>query len=144
MKVAGSYDFNAEPPKVWAVLTDPKVLVKCIPGCEHLEPTGEDDYEAVVNIGIGPVRGKYSAKIAMRDKVPYQSYVLVVEGTGSAGFLNGQTSITLEENGDKTTVIVDSDTQVGGPVARVGQRMMGSVAKSMMDRFFNCMQQAAE
>ena len=144
MKVAGSYEFNAAPQQVWAVLTDPKVLINCIPGCERLDPTGEDEYEAVVNIGIGPVRGKYSAKIAMRDKVPNQSYVLVVEGTGTAGFMNGRTNITLEDKGETTTVVVDSDTQVGGAVARVGQRMMGSVAKSMLDRFFGCMQQAAK
>ena len=37
-------------------------------------------------------------------------------------------------------VTVDGTVQVGGTVARVGQRLIGSVAKMMMDRFFACLQ----
>ena len=142
MKIAGSYQFNTNAAKVWGVLTDPKKLERCIPGCEGLKPQGNNEYQAVLTVGVGPIRGKYNAKITMRDQVPNQSYRLTVEGTGSSGFLNGEAVITLVENEGKTTVQVDSDSQAGGPIARVGQRMMGSVAKVMMDRFFSCLQQA--
>jgi carbon monoxide dehydrogenase subunit G len=30
--------------------------------------------------------------------------------------------------------------QTGGAIARIGQRLIGSVAKMMMDRFFACLQ----
>ena len=30
--------------------------------------------------------------------------------------------------------------QVGGAIARLGQRLLGSVSKMMMDRFFNALQ----
>ena len=40
----------------------------------------------------------------------------------------------------KTIVIVNGTAEVGGLIARVGQRMLGSVSKMMMDRFFNCLQ----
>jgi carbon monoxide dehydrogenase subunit G len=30
--------------------------------------------------------------------------------------------------------------QTGGPIARVGQRLIGGVAKMMLDRFFACLQ----
>jgi carbon monoxide dehydrogenase subunit G len=29
---------------------------------------------------------------------------------------------------------------VGGPVAQVGQRLLGATARMMMDRFFKCLQ----
>jgi carbon monoxide dehydrogenase subunit G len=29
--------------------------------------------------------------------------------------------------------------QTGGAIARIGQRLIGSVAKMMMDRFFECL-----
>jgi carbon monoxide dehydrogenase subunit G len=63
-----------------------------------------------------------------------------IEGSGNIGFANGTAAVTLtpSDNGG-TTVHVDADSQVGGAVARVGQRMMGSVAKGMMDRFFGCL-----
>ena len=143
MKVTGSYKFDTTAAKVWAVLIDPKSLSHCIPGCEGLESTGDNEYKAVMTVGIGPIRGKYNAKISMRDLVPNQSYRLVVEGTGATGFVNGDAVITLVEEGGKTTLQVDGNSQAGGPMARVGQRMMDSVSKMLMDRFFECMQKAA-
>ena len=143
MKVTGSYQFDTAAPKVWAALTDPKSLSGCIPGCEGLDPLGNDEYQAVMTVGVGPIRGRYNAKISMQDQVPHQSYRLAVQGTGATGFINGQAVITLTENGGKTTVTVDGDSQVGGAVARVGQRMMDSVAKMLMDQFFNCIKKTA-
>ena len=143
MKITGSYDFNAGAVRVWDVLTDPKVLAGCIPGCEGLDPVGDGEYQAVLTVGVGPIRGRYNAKVSMRDLVPHQSYRLVVQGTGATGFLNGEARITLVETDGKTTVGVEGDFQAGGPIARVGQRLMDSVARMMLDRFFTCMQRAA-
>ena len=127
---------------MWRVLTEPKSLSGCIPGCEGLDPIGGDEYEAVLNVKIGPISARYNAKIAMRDKVPHQSYRLVISGTGSGSFVSGDAKISLAEQDGKTTVSFEGDSQAGGTVARVGQRLMEGVAKSMMDKFFSCMQQA--
>ena len=142
MNVSGSYIFEASAERVWGALTDPKVLAGCIPGCDGLEPMGDDEYRAAMTVGVGPVQGRYNAKITMRDKAPYGSYRLVVEGTGAAGFASGEAVITLVEQEGQTTVEVNSDAQVGGTIARVGQRLMGSVAKMMLDQFFNCLRQS--
>ena len=142
MKVSGAYRFDAPAATVWAALTEPKVLAGCIPGCEGLNSLGGDVYEAVLTVGVGPIRGQYNAKITMRDKIPHQSYRLAVDGSGAAGFLNGEAAITLVERDGKTTVTVEGDSQAGGTVARVGQRLMDSVAKSMMDQFFSCLQRS--
>ena len=144
MKVTGTYTFNAPAAQVWDTLMDPQVLAGCIPGCEGLEPAGEDEYQAVINVGIGPVRGRYNAKIMLLDQVPPKSYRLVIQGSGSIGFANGEAQVTLVEEDGRTIVNVDSDAQAGGTVARVGQRMMGSVAKGMLDRFFGCLQESAQ
>ena len=143
MKVSGNYTFNAPVQKVWDVLTDPSVLSGCIPGCSGLEPLGENEYQASLLVGIGPVRGNYNAKVAIRDMVPHDSYRLVVEGNGPSGFASGEATIRLSARGDQTIVAVDSDAQVGGTVARVGQRLMGSVAKMMMDQLFSCLREKA-
>ena len=144
MKFTGSYQFNAEAPKVWAVLTDPKSLQQCIPGCEGLKHQGNNVYEAELTVGVGPIRGKYRAKISMQDQVQNLSYRLIIQGSGATGFMNGDAVITLQESNGKTTVTVDADSQAGGPIMRVGQRLMGSVGKTMMDRFFNCMQKSTD
>ena len=60
------------------------------------------------------------------------------------GFANGEAVIKLTEEGGRTTVVVESDAQVGGTVARVGQRLMDSVGRMLLDRFFNCLRESIE
>lgn len=144
MKVAGSFQVAASAEKVWQALTDPQSLAGCIPGCDTLEPAGQDEYKAVMTVGVGPVKGRYNAKISMLDQQPFSSFKLVVDGSGGTGFVNGSATITLDEQEGLTTITVDSDAQVGGPVARVGQRLMDSVARMIMDNFFKCLRETIE
>ena len=118
MEVSGSYEFNATAEKVWGLLMDPKILASCLPGVESLDPLGPEEYQAVVNVGVGPISGRYNAKIFLRDLNPYNSLKLVLEGRGSLGFANGESSITLVEHDGKTTLNIKGDTQVGGRFAR--------------------------
>ena len=143
MKLNGSYQIAAPPETVWGAITDPDSLKGCIPGCQRLEDVGDGNYEATISASLGPVRGNFSAKVSIRDWNPYQSYTMVVSASGTPGFINGEAFITLTEYGDVTTVSVDGDGQAGGLLARVGQRMMESVSRNMMDRFFGCLTEAA-
>jgi carbon monoxide dehydrogenase subunit G len=55
--------------------------------------------------------------------------------------VKGSAAIALRDgDGTSTVVDVNGTVQTGGPVARVGQRLIGSVSKMMMDRFFGCLQ----
>ena len=143
MKLTGSYEISAPRATVWGVLTEPLSLQGCIPGCQKLEDVGDGNYEATISASLGPVRGNFSAKVSIRDWNPHESYRMVVSASGTPGFVNGECFITLTEDGELTTVNVDGDGQAGGLLARVGQRMMESVSRNMMDRFFGCLAEAA-
>ena len=71
---------------------------------------------------------------------PQTSYRLVVEGQGRPGFVKGTSVIALRADGATTVVDVSGAVHTGGPIARVGQRLIGGVAKMMLDRFFACLQ----
>jgi hypothetical protein len=90
-------------------------------------------------VAVAAVSGDYAATITMADKVPHSSYRLTVDGTGRMGFVKGDARIALAAHEHKTTVSVDATADVGGPAARVGQRLMEGVARMMMDRFFACL-----
>ena len=142
MKLSGSYEFDTAPEKVWQILTDPEALRSCIPGCEKMDALGNNEYAATVTISMGPIRSKFDAKVTMVDLQPFESYKLIVEGNGPSGFVRGESQIKLTGSGSKTTVDVDSDSSSGGLLARVGQRMLETFARSMMDRFFTCLQES--
>ena len=139
MKVEGSYTFDAPRDRVWATLLNPGALQSCIPGCETLNPTGEDAYEAVMKVGVAAIRGTYKGRVRISGKEEPSRYTLHVEGSGGPGFVRGQAQIELVDQGESTQVDVHGDGQVGGTVAGVGQRMLGGVAKMLMGQFFDCL-----
>jgi uncharacterized protein len=132
--------FTAPPDKVWALMMDPAAIASCIPGCERLEPDGVDRYKAAITIGMAAITGKYEGIVTIADKVAPSSYTLMVEGQGRPGFVKGTATIALRADGANTIVDVNGTAQTGGTIARLGQRLIGSAAKMMQDRFFACMQ----
>jgi carbon monoxide dehydrogenase subunit G len=75
----------------------------------------------------------------MEDIVPPHAYRLVVDGSGRPGFVKGTATITLTEDDGGTRVSIAARADIGGTIARVGQRLLEGVARSMTERFFACM-----
>ena len=144
MELSADYHFAKTPQAVWDALMDPNVLAGCIPGCRSIEPDGPDRYRAAATVRVGPISGNFTATVALSDLDPPHSYKMTIEGSGNLGFASGVSTVILSPADDGgTNLHVDTDGQVGGSVARVGQRMMGSVAKGMLDRFFGCLAESA-
>ncbi len=141
MEIKATYRFDASPERVFDAMIDPGVVAACLPGCEKLEPTGEREYEAVLTVGIAVVAGRYKGTVRIGDLNRPQAYTIAVAGRGAAGFVNGEGKVALRPDGGSTVVEVAGRAKVGGAVARVGQRLLGGVSKTMTDRFFRCLKQ---
>lgn len=139
MKIEGSYDFPASRDWVWQALLDPDRLSRAIPGCEKLEAAGPDEYRATLKVGVAAVKGTFEGKVRLSDLQPPTRYKMAVEGSGAPGFVRGEASMELSEVEGRTRVVYSADVQVGGLIAGVGQRMLGGVAKMMLDQFFSRM-----
>jgi uncharacterized protein len=144
MDIFGSYTFNAPSDRVWAMLMDPAVLSSCIPGCEKFEADGEGRYNITLTVGLAAITGTYNGTVVLADMVPQTSYRLIVEGQGRPGFVKGSSVIALRPVGAATAVDVSGAVHTGGPIARVGQRLLGGVARMMLDRFFACLKAKLE
>jgi carbon monoxide dehydrogenase subunit G len=140
MEISGSYRFNAPPDRVWDLLMDPAIISSCIPGCDRFEPDGEDRYRVTLTVGLAAITGTYDGTVVISDKVAETSYRLTVEGQGKPGFVKGGSAIALRPDGATTIVEVSGTVQAGGAIARVGQRLIRSVSKMMLDRCFACLQ----
>ena len=136
MNLDGSAVLHADPERVWAVITDPAVLARTIPGCESLERVGDDDYKMNVTVGVGAIRGTYAGDVRLADQVRPSSYVMHASGAGGPGNVRATVTINLEEHAEGTALTYSADAVVGGPVAGVGQRMISGVAKRMAGQFF--------
>ncbi len=143
MKLEGIHQIAARRERVFQALTDPVVLQKCIPGCQELEKTGENQYNAKLSAGVGPVKGVFAATVTLKDITAPSHYTLVVEGKGQPGFVKGTGSLTLSEEGDGTTIQYSGEVNIGGIIASVGQRMIQATAQLLAGRFFNALETEA-
>jgi hypothetical protein len=133
----GSAVLSAAPEQVWAVITDPAVLARTIPGCESLQQVGENSYTMVVSAGVGAIRGKYAGEVRLADLDFPKAYVMHASGSGGPGSVRATVQIRLEPSGEGTELTYSADAVVGGAVAGVGQRMITGVAKRMAGQFFS-------
>lgn len=137
MKIEGEYTFNGPRPIVWSVLRDVNILATCIPGETTLKPINEQEYEGTIKLKIGPVSGVFAGKLTVADEIPPESCTLIIEGKGGAGFAKGTGYIKLDETPENKTVLhYTGELGIGGKLASVGQRMIDSVAKSMIKGAF--------
>jgi uncharacterized protein len=140
MKIDGTHEINAPRERVYALLTDPEVLRRCIPGCEALEKTGEDTYAATMKAGVGMVKGTFKGNVKLADMRTPEHYRIEVDGKGGPGFVKGTGDFDLEEKDGATLIKYAGEMQVGGTIAGIGQRMIQGAAKMMATRFFTALE----
>ena len=138
MEMTGEYRIAAPRERVWAALNDPEVLKACIPGCESLEKTSDNEMTAAVTAKVGPVKAKFTGAVTLLNIRPPEGYTISGEGKGGvAGFAKGGADVALTEDGPDATILkYEAKAQVGGELAQLGARLIDSTAKKMADDFF--------
>ncbi|MEW6640115.1 MAG: carbon monoxide dehydrogenase subunit G [Pseudomonadota bacterium] len=137
MTMNGEVQLPASREVVWAKLNDPEVLKACIPGCEELEKTTDNEFRATAKMKVGPVSARFKGRVTLSDFDPPASYKISGEGEGGvAGFAKGGASVHLQDKDGGTLLTYDVDAQIGGKLAQLGQRLIAGTAKKLADEFF--------
>ena len=137
MEMQGSRQLAITQQQAWDALNDPAVLKTCIPGCDKVEATGDNQYAIGMALKIGPVSAKFTGKITLSEINPPTSYKLSFEGQGGvAGFGKGSAEVRLTPNDDGCELAYTVHASVGGKIAQLGQRLIDGAAKSMAEDFF--------
>jgi carbon monoxide dehydrogenase subunit G len=145
MIIEGEHIFHGPREVVFSMFRDPEVLATAVPGMEKLTKVDDEHYEGTMNVRIGPVSGKFAGVLAVTNEVFPESCTLTVDGRGAAGFGKGVGNVQFKDQGDGTTLLKYSgELNIGGTLASVGQRMIDSVAKSMMKTAFETLDKALE
>ncbi|MBM9593185.1 SRPBCC family protein [Roseitranquillus sediminis] len=140
MELKGSEEIAASREALWEGLNDPAVLTKCIPGCKEMVETGPDAYEVKLQLKVAAVGGSFDGKVRLHDKEEPVHCRITISGGGSLGTGNGTAEFRIEETGPGTSRLDYEGTgEIGGLVAGVGQRVLGSVAKHLTKQFFTAL-----
>ncbi|MFH6604328.1 CoxG family protein [Maribacter algicola] len=145
MKINGTYKLNAAPDVVWKMLMDPTVLEKVTPGVKQLKPLGEDAYNAISEVRIGPVKGTFEGNLSVRDKVTEKSCLLVIDQKSKSGNVVAEIGMQFNALDDgKTEVKYTGEAKMSGMLARMGQRIMSGVVSTLSKQFFQAFENELE
>jgi uncharacterized protein len=139
MELTATYTFPAPIDRTWNLLMDTEAIGGCLPGSRGLRAIGDDRYEVELGVAVAAIAGSFKGTVAIEEKTPPNSYAMAIDGSGRQGFVKGRARVTLTQEGDGTTVQIAATAEAGGMIARVGQRLLEGVARTMTDRFFACL-----
>ena len=138
MNFSGSEIIPASRAAVWNGLNSPEILQKCIPGCQSITQDSPGVYSARLLARLGPLKATFTGVIHVSESNPPESYRISGRGQGGlAGFASASARIKLTAlKPDETRLDYEAEAQIGGRLATLGSRLMGSSANSYMSKFF--------
>ena len=137
LDIGGNEAIPAPVEALWIALNDPKVLTRCVPGCKSMIEIGPDAYKVDMQLKVAAVGGSFEGEISLSDKQAPQTCSIKVSGAGALGHGNGTARFEIEPDGENGSRLIYKGTgEIGGLVAGVGQRILSSVSKHLIGRFF--------
>ncbi len=136
IRLEKKYILDIPQKNVWEAILDPETLAEILPNCKSLDPIGDHNFDANIEIKIGPIKGQFKSKLSLYDFDPPNGYKFDVNGDGSKGQMRGTGKIMLATQDDRTEFIFTASGSVSGIIARVGQRLIEATGKRLMDQGF--------
>ncbi len=141
MRIEGRHSVAASRQRVWDALHDPAVLVAVLPGCEKLHQAAPDHFEVQLRVGVASVKATYRGTVELADVEAPAGYRMHATGSATAGQVQADVEVWLDEDGERTTVRYDADVVIAGALAGVGQRVIAAAATRTATAFFSAVEQ---
>ena len=106
MNVQSKYKFKSPAQKVGTTLMDPEQLAHCMPEYKKMDHMDNDHQEDNLSVSKATLKEKYACALTIKDKQPFTSYRLVLEGNRALGFVKGKALVSLTEEEGTTIVTV--------------------------------------
>jgi len=131
--------------RVYELVTDPKRIAGCIPDLQQIEVRSNDEFDAVVKVGVSFIRGDFVLRFRIIDKHPQSGLGLKVHGTGLGSAVDMEIRVVLSEReAGGTSMNWEAEASVSGKIASLGQRLMESQAEKIIRQFFDCLRERLE
>jgi carbon monoxide dehydrogenase subunit G len=143
LQYSGEETIAATPDAVWAFVTDPGKVGHCFP--DVLEVTVQDPthLDALVRVGVGPVRGRFKLKVELSPDPASRRINMKISGGGFGSAVDLTAGADVIDAGAGTTRLKWGGQAIArGPVATVGGRVLDAQAKKLIEQAFANVRQA--
>jgi hypothetical protein len=137
LEYKGQEQITADPAAVWAFVNDPEKIGHCLPDVKEVTVHDPTHFDAVVGVGVGPVRGKFKFKFELQpdEAARRMNMKITGGGFGSAIDLTAGAHILPAAEGS-TTLNWSGAAVMRGPVAAVGGRVLDAQAQKLIAQTF--------
>lgn len=143
MKINNEFTVSVPIQQVWETMLDLDKVAPCLPGAAIQEEKGDGEYAGTMKVKIGPVTANYKGTVKF-EETDETNHRAVLEATGRDARGQGTASATivstLQEEGDKTRVSVETDMKLTGRAAQFGRGIAQDVASKMLGQFADCLE----
>jgi uncharacterized protein len=137
LRYSGEERIPAAPDIVWTFVTDPEKVGRCLPDVVDVTVRDPTHFEAVVKVGVGPVRGNFKLKVELLPAPSKRRIDLKLSGGGFGSTVDQTAGADLVDAGDGTTLLKwDGQAEARGPIAAVGGRVLDAQAHKLIAQAF--------
>jgi len=137
LQYSGEEKIAASPATVWAFVQDPEKVGRCLPDVVDVAVQDPKHVDAVVQVAVGPVRGKFKLKLELMPDPLGRRIDMKVSGGGFGSAVDLTAGADVIDAGNGTTLLKWSGQAVArGPVAVVGGRVLDAQAKKLIEQAF--------
>ena len=134
---SGQETISASKEAVWAFITDPAQVGRCLPDVLDVTVQDATHFDASVQVGVGPVRGKFRLKFELIPDPASSRLDLKISGGGFGSAVDLTASADVVAASEGATLLNWSGQAIArGPVAAVGGRVLDAQAQKLIAQTF--------
>ncbi len=148
MEITKTFVVQAAPAAVWAFLTDPQRVARCLPGAAIGEQLDDKTYAGTMSVKVGPVSSSYKGKVTF-ERLDAASRTAEIRASGQDVRGKGGADLYLKSTlrevaPGQTEVTAASQVNITGLLAQMGRGMVQDVSEQIFQIFSERMRNELE
>jgi carbon monoxide dehydrogenase subunit G len=138
MKFENEFGVDAPADQVYDTLLDLERVAPCMPGAEVLERIDDDSYKVRIKVKLGPISMQYRGQVEIIERDPEARRAVMnarATETRGQGMANARVQVSVLEGGQSTKGTIETDVQLTGKAAAMGQGVIQDVSASLVKTF---------
>jgi carbon monoxide dehydrogenase subunit G len=144
MQFNDKIDIAARQEAVWAFLLTPESVGGCAPGVESINVIDDTHFQAIVKVGIGQFRSRFTVDLELADLTPPSTASIRARGSAPGTAVDATARMALTPIDQGTKIEWEALVTVNGKLAAVGSRLIQWTANKLIGQTFDCIKSRLE
>lgn len=132
-------DVAAAPRVVWALLSDPRAVVDCVPGAALGEQLEDGSFDATMEVKFGPARIRFQARVTLELDAAAMTGHVTARGKDNQGGTRFRTTMTFgvteQAEPPGSAIPIAAEVEISGRLASLVEGGAKLVVKRMTTEF---------